>query len=138
MSETSFVYPHISFVAILVAAFAHVAIGFLWYAQMTPTGRRWAAEMHVDANADRPGIEMLGFPISSLMAAWAVGMVIAWSGAGTVTQGILAGSVVGFAALAQALSTAVAGSHSMTLNAINFGYVVVSYAVVGAIVVLLS
>lgn len=55
-----------------------------------------------------------------------------------MTQGILAGSVVGFAVLAQALSTAVAGSHSMTLNAINFGYVVVSYAVVGAIVVLLG
>ena len=138
MSEVSFVYPHISFVAIIAATIAHVAIGFLWYAPMTPTGSRWMAEMHIDPAANKPGIEMLGFPISSLMAAWAVAMVIAWSGAGTLSQGVLAGSAVGFAALAQALGAAVAGSNSMALNVINFGYIVVSYAVTGAVVVLLS
>ena len=77
------------------------ALLFSMASPMTPVGKRWMAEMRLDRDGARPGIEMLAFPVSAIMAAWAVAMAIAWSGAGTLSQGILAALVVGFAAIAQ-------------------------------------
>ena len=138
MSEMSFVYPHISVVAILAAAVAQFVLGFLWYSPMTPVGKRWMAEMRLDRGGAQPGIEMLAFPVSALMAARAVAMVITWSGAGTLSQGILAALVVGFAAIAQAMGATVANSQSMVLGIIHVSYLVIGYAIMGALVVLLG
>ncbi|MFA7296220.1 MAG: DUF1761 domain-containing protein [Dehalococcoidia bacterium] len=138
MSETAFVYPHISIVAILAAAVAQFILGGLWYSPLTPVGKRWLAEMHVQPGDRKPGIEMLAFPVSALMAAWAVAMVITWSGAGTLSQGILAALVVGFAAIAQAMGATVANGHSMALGLIHVGYLVIGYTIMGALVVLLG
>jgi len=138
MSETSFVYPHISIVAILAAAVAQFVLGFLWYSPMTPVGQRWMAEMRLDRGDAKPGIEMLAFPVSAIMAAWAVAMVITWSGAGTLSQGILAALVVGFGAIAQAMGATVANSQSMALGVIHVGYLVIGYTIMGALVVLLG
>lgn len=138
MSETSFVYPHISFVAVIAAALAQFVLGFLWYSPLTPVGKRWMTEMRIQPGANKPGIEMLAFPVSSIMAAWAVAMVIAWSGAGSLSDGVLAASVVGFAAIAQALGATVANSQSMALGVIHVSYLVIGYAIMGALVVLLG
>ena len=138
MSEMSFVYPHISFVAVMAAAVAQFVLGFLWYSPMTPVGKRWMAEMRLDRDGARPGIEMLAFPVSAIMAAWAVAMAIAWSGAGTLSQGILAALVVGFAAIAQAMGATVANSQSVALGVIHVGYLLVGYTIMGALVVLLA
>ena len=74
----SFVYPHLNVIALLLAALAQFVIGFLWYSQMTPIGRAWLAEMDFGDRAEqRPGAEMLVFPLGSIVAAWAVSMVIA-------------------------------------------------------------
>ena len=107
MSAMAFVYPHISIIGILAAAVAQFVLGFLWYSPMTPVGKRWMDEMHMDRGDAKPGIEMLAFPVSAILAAWAVAMVIAWSGAGTLSQGILAALVVGTAAIAQAMGATV-------------------------------
>lgn len=138
MSDTSFVYPHISIVAILVAAVAQFVLGGLWYSPMTPVGKRWMAEMHLDRTGAKPGIEMLAFPVSAIMAASAVAMVITWSGAGTLSQGILAALVVGFGAIAQAMGATVANGHSLALGAIHVGYLLIGYTIMGALVVLLG
>lgn len=138
MSAMSFVYPHISLVAILAAAVAQFVLGGLWYSPMTPVGKRWMAEMHIDRTGAKPGIEMLAFPVSAIMAAWAVAMVIAWSGAGTLSQGILTALVVGFAAIAQAMGATVANGHSMALGIIHVSYLVIGYTIMGSLVVLLS
>ena len=133
-----FVYPHISIIALLAGALVQFVIGFVWYAGMTPIGRRWAAEVGAPTDG-QPGAEMLVFPFSSILAAWAVGMVYGWSSASGPMDGVLVGWVVATAVGAQVLSTAIAtNQRSTALLAINIGYLVVSYGVMGAVFGLLS
>lgn len=134
-----FAYPHLSIVALLAAAAAQFVLGFLWYSQMTPIGRTWVREMHLGDQEPQAGAEMAVFPIGSLLAAWAVTMVVAWSGATGVAQAVLAAWVIALAVGAQVVATSVATNHrSMSLLAINVGYLVVGYAIMGAIVGALS
>ncbi len=130
-----FAYPHINLIALLIAALAQFVLGFLWYSQMTPVGRMWMHEMNFGDRQGQPGAEMAVFPIGSLFAAWAVCMVVAWSGATGAAHGMLAAWVVALAVGAQVISSGVAsGQSSPTLLAINIGYLAVGYGIMGAIV----
>jgi Protein of unknown function (DUF1761) len=130
-----FVYPHVGLVPLLVAAVAQFVLGFVWYSGMTPVGKRWMAEMGFADTGGQPGAEMAIFPVSSILAAWAVSMVIGWSGAHGAWPGVLAAWVVAMAVGAQVLASGVAsGKSSMALTAINVGYLVVGYAIMGAII----
>lgn len=129
-----FVYPQINVVGILVAALAQFVLGFVWYSGMTPIGKRWMSEMGLADMGDNPGPEMAVFPVASIVAAWAVSMVVGWSGAHGAMQGVYASWVVAMAVGAQVLANGVAiGKSSMALMAINVGYLVVGYAMMGAI-----
>ena len=106
---------------------------------MTPIGKRWMAEMKMDpANPGKPGPEMAVFPISSILAAWAVAMVIGWSHASGLGNSVLAAWVVALAVIAQALGATVANSQSVTMGVIHVAYIVVGYAIMGALIGLLS
>ncbi len=130
----SFVYPHINLIALAAAAVAQFVLGFLWYAQVTPIGRAWAKEMKIDAEG-QAGAEMLVFPVGSILAAWAVAVVVGWSGASGAAQGVLAAWVVALAVAAQVVAAGVANSQSsVKLVLINVGYLAVGYAIMGAIV----
>jgi hypothetical protein len=133
-----FVYPHLSIVGIAAAAIAQFVLGFLWYSPMTPIGKRWIAEMGIDTSNAKPGPEMAFFPVSSILAAWAVAMVIGWSHATGLGNTVLAAWVVGAAVIAQVMSATVANSQSMTLGIIHVAYVVVGYAIMGALIGMLS
>lgn len=133
----AFVYPDINIVALVAAAVAQFALGFIWYAPMTPTGAAWAREMNLPGDA-KPGAEMLAFPVASIIAAWAVSMIIAWSGAAGVMQSVLAAWVIALAVGGQILGAAVANSQrSVTLLLIHLGYVTVGYALMGVIIAVL-
>ena len=135
----SFVYPHVSLIAILAAAVAQFVLGFLWYSGMTPIGKRWTAEMGLGDMQGQPGAEMAIFPISSILAAWAVAMLYSWSGAAGAMNGIRVGWVVAIAVAAQVLASGVAsGKGSVALHLINVGYLIVGYGLMGAIVGALS
>ncbi len=134
----SFVYPHVNIIAILAAAVAQFVLGFIWYSPMTPIGATWMREMKIPGDS-KPGAEMLAFPVGAIMAAWAVAMVYGWSGAHGAYQGMLAGWVVAMAVGAQVLTASVANSmRTPVLLAINLGFVVVSYALMGVLVGLLA
>lgn len=134
----SFVYPQVSLVAIVGAAVAHFVLGFIWYSPMTPIGAAWIREIRLPAD-QKPGAEMAAFPIGAVAAAWAVSMVYGWSGANGAYQGILAGWVVAIAVGAQVLTAGVASNmRSTTLLAVNLGYIVVSYALMGVVIGLLA
>ena len=135
----SFAYPEINAIAIIVAALAQFVLGFLWYSGMTPIGKRWTAEMGLGDMQGQPGAAMAIFPIGSIMAAWAVAMVYGWSGAAGAMDGIRVGWVVAVAVAAQALASGVAsGKGSVALHVINVGYLVVGYALMGAIIGVIS
>lgn len=134
-----FVYPHISIVGIAAAAIAQFVLGFVWYSQMTPIGKRWATEMGLDpANMASPGPSVAVFPVSSILAAWAVAMVIGWSQASGLGNSVLAALVVAVAVIAQTLGATVANSQSVTMGVIHVAYIVVGYAIMGALIGLLS
>ena len=134
----TFAYPHVSLIAILVAAVAQFVLGFVWYSQMTPVGKTWASEMGIDTSGSA-GPEMAIFPIGSILAAWALAMVVGWSGAESAMNGVMVGWVVAVAVAAQVLAAGVAnGKSSLALIAINVGYLVVGYAIMGAIIATLS
>jgi hypothetical protein len=131
----SFVYPHVGLIAILVAALAQFVLGFVWYSGMTPIGKRWTSEMGLADMQPNASASMAIFPIGSILAAWAVAMVVGWSGADGAMQGVLAGWVVAIAVGAQVLASGVAsGKGSIALHVINVGYLAVGYAIMGAIV----
>ena len=135
----SFVYPHVSLIAILAAAVAQFILGFVWYSGMTPIGKRWATEMGYADMPGQPGVEMAIFPISAILAAWGVAMVYSWSGAAGAMDGVYVGWVVAVAVAAQVLASGVAsGKGSLAVHAINVGYLVVGYAIMGALVGTLS
>lgn len=134
----TFTYPDISVIAVLVSAVLQFALGFLWYSPLTPMGARWMAEMKIRPDG-KPGVEMLAFPIGSLVASWAAAMVYAWSGASGVTQGIFAAEVVGLAVAVQVLTASVANNmRSGALLTINLAYVFVAYAITGIVLGLLG
>ena len=128
-----FAYPHVSLIGIIAGAVAQFVLGFVWYSQMTPIGKRWASEMGIDTSGS-PGAEMLVFPIGSIFAAWATAMVVGWSGAHGAMNGILSAWVVAIAVAAQVVAAGVANEKlSLTLTLINGGYLVVGYAIMGAL-----
>ena len=134
----SFSYPDINIVALLAGAVVQFVIGFAWYSPFLPTGKAWIAQMEIPADA-KPGLEMIGFPIGSILAAWAVAMVYGWSGAVGPMEGALAGLTVAAAVAAQTITSGVAHAVRVPpMYAINLGYVVVSYAATGAVIGLLS
>lgn len=130
-----FAYPHVSLIAILAGAVAQFVLGFVWYSGMTPIGKRWMAEMGLSDMQPNADASMAMFPVSSIMAAWAVAMVVGWSGAHGAMQGVYVGWVVAMAVGAQVLASGVAnGKTSMALVAINVGYLAIGYALMGAII----
>ncbi len=134
----SFVYPHVSLIAIIAAAVWQFVLGFLWYAPFTPTGRTWASYQTIPEGA-KPGLEMIAFPVGSLFAAWATAVVYAWSGAHGLIEGALVGLVLAVAVGVQVLTTAVADNKLVpSLLAVNLGYVLIAYVGSGKIIGLLS
>jgi len=133
----SFVYPHVSFIALIAAAVVQFALGFIWYSPWTPIGAAWMREMKITGDA-KPGAEMLAFPVASIIAAWAVSMVVSWSGASGAYESVLAAWVIAMAVGAQILGAAVANSQrSITLLIIHLGYVAVGYALMGVVISIL-
>jgi hypothetical protein len=133
----SFVYPHVSLIALIAAAVVQFALGFIWYSPMTPIGAAWMREMKISGDA-KPGAEMLAFPVASIIAAWAVSMVVSWSGASGAYESVLAAWVIALAVGAQILGAAVANSQrSITLLIIHLAYVAVGYALMGVVISLL-
>ncbi len=133
-----FVYPHLSIVAILVAAAAHFVLGFVWYSGLTPVGKRWASEAGMAGTDPGGGAGMAIFPISSVMAAWAVAMAFGWAQATGPLDGVSVGWVIAFAVAAHSLSQGVATRGSMVLHLINLGYIAVGYGIMGAVIGLLT
>lgn len=135
----SFVYPHISAIAIVAAALSQFVLGFLWYSPITPIGQAWLDASGLRGNEGKPGPEMAVFPVSAIVAAWAVAMAIGWSGAQGVAHSVLAAWVVAAAVGGQSVASVVASTHpSVRLAVINVAYLAVGYALMGAIIALLK
>ena len=130
--------------AILVAAVASMILGFLWYSPLL-FAKAWAREMGYDLNDKAKMDEMrksagpayAGSLAASLLSSFTLALILHGMRAESLHFGVMASFHIwlGFVATVQ-FTGALFAKQSMKLFAINTGYQLVCYLVMGAILVL--
>ena len=134
----------LNWLAILAAAVATMILGFLWYSPLL-FAKPWMREMGYDLNDKAKMDEMrksagpvyAGSFMASLIAAFTLALVLHGMRADSLHFGLMASFHIwlGFVATVQ-FTGALFAKQSMRLFAINTGYQLVGYLVMGAILVL--
>lgn len=134
----------LNWLAILVAAVASMILGFLWYSPLL-FAKAWAREMGYDLN-DKAKMEEMrksagpayaGSLAASLLSSFTLALILHGMRAESLHFGMMASFHIwlGFVATVQ-FTGALFAKQSMKLFAINTGYQLVCYLVMGAILVL--
>ena len=134
----------LNWLAILVAAVASMILGFLWYSPLL-FAKAWAREMGYDLNDKAKMDEMrksagpayAGSLAAGLLSAFTLALILHGMRAESLHFGMMASFHIwlGFVATVQ-FTGALFAKQSMKLLAINTGYQLVCYLVMGAILVL--
>ena len=134
-------FHHLNFLAVLVAAILTMLAGFLWYSPVL-FAKPWMTEMGYDPNDKARTAEMkksagpayAGSLLASLLSAFVLALFLHWMRAEEARTGATAGFHVwlGFVATVQ-FTGALFTRQSMKLFAINTGYQLLCYLVMGAI-----
>lgn len=134
-------FHNLNWVAIFVAAISTMVVGFLWYSPLL-FAKPWMREMGYDPNDPAKTQEMkksagpayAGSMLASLISAFTLALFLHWLRAESLHIGLMVGFHVwlGFVATVQ-FTDALFTKKSTTLFAINTGYQLVCYLVMGAI-----
>ena len=132
---------NLNLLAVLVAAISTMVVGFVWYSPIL-FAKPWMREMGYDPNDKAKVQEMqksagpayLGSFIAGLVSAFILALFLHEMNAQSLGFGLLVGSHVwlGFVATVQ-LTGVLFMKQSMKLFAINTGYQLICYLVMGAI-----
>lgn len=122
----------INWAAVLVAGVVNMVLGAIWYAPGV-FGKMWAEEMGKKDMKMQPG-PMVGMFILALAIAYIMTHFVVYAGADTFSLGIEVGiwASLGFNILTRASAT-FASAGSWRLWAINSGFWLVSFALMGGI-----
>ena len=133
----------LNWLAILLAAVATMILGFLWYSPLL-FAKAWAREMGYDLSDKAKMDEMrksagpayAGSFVATLIAAFTLALILHGLRADSLHFGLMASFHIwlGFVATVQ-FTGALFAKQSMKLFAINTGYQLVCYLVMGAIFV---
>jgi hypothetical protein len=131
----------LNWVAILVAAISTMVVGFLWYSPLL-FAKPWMREMGYDPNDKAKTQEMqksagpayAGSMVASVLSAFTLALILHGIGADNIHHGLMVGFHVwlGFVATVQ-FTSALFMKQSLKLFAINTGYQLVCYLVMGSI-----
>jgi len=132
-------FHHLNFLAVLAAALSTMLVGFLWYSPL-PFAKPWMKEMGYDTNDTSKAGERTKFAgyagslAASVVSAFVLALFLHWFRAETAYAGALVGfhAWVGFVATVQ-FTGALFTRQSMKVFAINTGYQLLCYLVMGAI-----
>ena len=134
-------FHHLNFLAVLVAAILTMLVGFLWYSPVL-FAKPWMKEMGYDPNDKARTAEMkksagpayAGSLLASLLSAFVLALFLHWMRAEGARTGATTGFHVwlGFVATVQ-FTGALFTRQSKKLFAINTGYQLLCYLVMGAI-----
>jgi hypothetical protein len=137
---------NLNWLAILVAAISTMVVGFLWYSPVL-FAKPWMREMGYDPNdkakmqemQKSAGLAYAGSFLASLVSALTLALFLHWLRAEGLHFGLIVGFHVwlGFVATVQ-LTGVLFMKQSMKLFAINTGYQLVCYLVMGAILAVWS
>lgn len=133
----------LNWLAILASAIASMVLGFLWYSPLL-FAKAWTREMGYDPNDNAKMDEMkksagpayAGSLAASLLSAFTLALILHGMRADSLHFGLMASFHIwlGFVATVQ-FTGALFAKQSMKLFAINTGYQLVCYLVMGAILV---
>lgn len=133
----------LNWLAILASAIASMVLGFLWYSPLL-FAKAWTREMGYDPNDKAKMDEMkksagpayAGSLAASLLSAFTLALILHGMRADSLHFGLMASFHIwlGFVATVQ-FTGALFAKQSMKLFAINTGYQLVCYLVMGAILV---
>ena len=125
----------INYLAVLVAAVAHMAIGFLWYAPLFgETWMRAAGRTREEVAAADRTIAFAVSTLSTLVMAFALALVLTVPEQVDVVTGIAFGLIAAVGFVAPAVATAaVFEGRPNTLTLLTIGYELVSLVAMGAI-----
>jgi Protein of unknown function (DUF1761) len=134
----------LNWLAILVAGLSTMVVGFLWYSPLL-FAKPWMREMGYDPNdkarmgemKKRAGAAYGGSFVASLLSAFTLALILHGLRAEDLHTGVMLGFHVwlGFVATVQ-FTGALFAKQSMKLFAINTGYQLVCYLVMGVILTL--
>jgi len=124
----------VNWIGVIIAAIVGWLIGYVWYDMAF--GATWLAEMKMtEEQAQAAGMAPMFLGLANgLVTCIGLGLVVPRlenSLMGGLKTGLLAG--IFFAGTTSAMNY-IYGGHSMTLTLINVGYILVMYAVAGAII----
>jgi hypothetical protein len=125
-------FSHVNYVAVVVAAVAHIVLGYVWYLPMV-FGSRWeAASGKMLPKGTPPPMTLVYMVVSALLAAF--GMAL-WFGGIGLTDGAIRGVLTWLYFVAPATAGGVFfEGKSWTWWAITAGYWLVGLLLMGAIV----
>jgi hypothetical protein len=134
-------FHHLNLLAVLVAAISTMLVGFLWYSPAL-FAKPWMKEMGANPNDKAKADEMkksagpayAGSLVASLLSAFVLALFLHWTRSEGAQIGAMTGFHVwlGFVATVQ-FTGALFSKQSMKLFAINTGYQLVCYLVMGTI-----
>ena len=128
----------LNWVAIMVAAFIAYVGGAIWYSPVL-FSNTWARLVNLSQEQMSSGapIAMVVQAVVTVATAAVIAVVIAWSGANNIIEGIGVGVLLGVGLVVSDHAKLVAFERrSLRLFAINNGYTVLAFAVMGAIIAL--
>jgi uncharacterized protein DUF1761 len=125
-------FTYVSYVGVLVAAVAHIVLGYVWYLPMV-FGKRWEAVSGKTLPTGTPPPMTIAYMvISALLAAYGLGL---WFGGVGLTDGLIAGGLTWLYFVAPVTAAGVFfEGRSWMQWAINAGYWLVGLLIMGAIV----
>lgn len=124
----------INYLAVIVAAAAVMAIGFVWYSPLL-FGPAWLELAQVTPGAAGAGAAYMKGSVVALISAVFLALVMDWTKAGGWRCGVLIALAMwlGFVVTTRLYGVIFAG-HPIGLFFINAGHELVSYAAMGAII----
>lgn len=127
-------YSDINVLAVVVAAVASMALGFLWYSPVA-FGNQWLRLVGKrQEDLGKPGPAYVLSTLGSLLAAFATAVVLEGFGARTLTSGVGIGALLGVGVVAPVLATDhVFSGRPIPLYLLNVAYHVLSFIAMGAI-----
>jgi hypothetical protein len=128
----------LNLLAVLVAGVINMVVGAIWYAPSV-FGKTWMKELGMkkeDGMMDKSKMTQ-GYIVTfigALVMAYVAAMIVAWSGAGTIAEGMMVGFWIwlGFA-ITIPLNDVVFGKKTNTLYMLNIGYYIVVLLINGAL-----
>ena len=131
------VHTGVNYWAILVAGLAYMVLGALWYSPIL-FGKAWMkgiGKTKEEVNAQFSPMKYLWALIGSLVAAYGIARLMSWTGANSISDGIMVGLLTSICLVLTAITVNdIMENRPRALTVVNVLYNIVGFVVIGIII----